>query len=266
MSTPDHGTAIRDDSQRLRSVLGSADPDLTVPSCPDWTVDDLVWHLAEVQWFWATVVARRLDSPGDAEAGKPPRPDGHDDLLDLSAVATDRLLGALADIDDDEPVWSWNGAGTGAWVRRRQAHEALIHRVDAELVTGVDSHLDPVLAADGVDEVLTEMFGLVPAWGRFVDHDHHVVVATTDVTRAWHVSVGRWLGTSPRSGRAHDRPVLHVVTNPDDRRPEVSTAVTGPASDLDRWLWSRTGEDALELDGDPAVLAAFRAIVNDGIQ
>ena len=31
-----------------------------MPSCPDWNADDLLWHLAEVQWFWATIVRERV--------------------------------------------------------------------------------------------------------------------------------------------------------------------------------------------------------------
>jgi len=44
------------------------------------------------------------------------------------------------------------------FVRRRQAHEVLIHRLDAELTAGVDaSAMDPRLSADGVDELLRVM-------------------------------------------------------------------------------------------------------------
>src|SRR6185312_10928831 len=39
------------------------DPAAPVPSCPGWTAADLAWHLLEVQFFWATVVERRLQDP-----------------------------------------------------------------------------------------------------------------------------------------------------------------------------------------------------------
>ena len=52
---------------------------------------------------------------------------------------------------------------------RRQPHEALIHRVDAELAAGAPTGLDEALATDGVDEILTVMIDChdIPVWSRF---------------------------------------------------------------------------------------------------
>ena len=52
------------------------------------------------------------------------------------------------------------------FVRRRQAHEALIHRIDAELTAGRRTPVDPLLGADGVDEALRVMYGGVPGVGQ----------------------------------------------------------------------------------------------------
>ncbi len=267
MATPDFTAAIAADSHRFRTLLAGADPDRRVPSCPDWSGDDLLWHLTETQWFWATIASDRLDEPGPAEAAKPPRPTTTTELVALAEQSTDRLLDALDGLGDDEPVWSWNGAGDGAFVRRRQAHEALVHRVDAEQVTGQPSDLDADLATDGVDEVLREMFGLVPPWAEFVPSDHRLVVVARDTSRAWSVTLGRFVGTSPRSDRAYDRPVLDVEDLVDhDTIGTDTTAVLGEAATLDLWLWSRAGEDDLDLGGDDATLDGLRAIVHDGIQ
>src|SRR5689334_14151230 len=49
-----------------------------VPGCPDWDLAGLVWHLAEVQHFWAWVVRTRAQDPsGYPEPAR--RPD--DELL-----------------------------------------------------------------------------------------------------------------------------------------------------------------------------------------
>ena len=42
-----------------------------VEHCPGWTVADLVNHVTEVQWFWATIVERAADraARGSAPAG-----------------------------------------------------------------------------------------------------------------------------------------------------------------------------------------------------
>src|SRR6516225_4382858 len=102
------------ESARFAEVLRDVPPDVGVPSCPGWNADDLLWHLGEVQWFWGTVVREQVTGP-QAEA------------------------------------WTWSDDHTVGFIRRRQAHEALIHRVDAELTAGTRTPLDPALAADGVD-------------------------------------------------------------------------------------------------------------------
>ena len=63
---------------------------------------------------------------------------------------------------------------------RRQAHEALIHRLDAEQTAGDVTPLDTALAADGVEEVLDVMYGASPDWGSFSPLDHRLRVDITD--------------------------------------------------------------------------------------
>ena len=55
---------IRTESARFREVLTACDPEARVPSCPDWSAADLLWHLATVQRWWAEVVAARPGRPG----------------------------------------------------------------------------------------------------------------------------------------------------------------------------------------------------------
>ena len=43
----------------------------------------------------------------------------------------------------------------------------MIHRVDAEIVAGRRTPMDPALSADGVDEALRIMYGGLPDWGSF---------------------------------------------------------------------------------------------------
>ena len=67
---------VRAESDRFAEVLADADPDTRVPSCPDWTVADLLWHLGEVQMFWGDDRGAAVDDPAGAE--DPVRPDGYD--------------------------------------------------------------------------------------------------------------------------------------------------------------------------------------------
>ncbi|HEY7359904.1 MAG TPA: maleylpyruvate isomerase N-terminal domain-containing protein, partial [Streptosporangiaceae bacterium] len=123
------------ESARFAEAISSAPPGAQVPSCPDWNADDLLWHLAEVQWLWGTVVRERMT--GDqAEALKPARPTGRAGLAAFFERASRELADVLAATPPGTPAWTWSEDHTVGFIRRRQAHEALIHRVDAELTAG----------------------------------------------------------------------------------------------------------------------------------
>jgi uncharacterized protein (TIGR03083 family) len=191
---------VRSESARFREVLADLDPAARVPSCPDWDADDLLWHLAEVFYFWGTVVRDRLDDPDQADAGTPARPAERDALLALYDHATTALFDTLAGTADEVAVWSWSGAGSVGFVRRRMAHEALIHRVDAELTAGLAPQLDPVLAADGVHEALQHFYGGHPAWATYAPAGPTGLLRTTDTGAEWLVQVGGFSGLSPVTG------------------------------------------------------------------
>ena len=55
-SNLDYVAALTRESARFAEAIRGAAPDTPVPTCPGWTADDLLWHLGEVQWFWAAVV------------------------------------------------------------------------------------------------------------------------------------------------------------------------------------------------------------------
>jgi uncharacterized protein (TIGR03083 family) len=247
--------AVQLESTRFLDAARSADLPGSVPSCPDWDTADLVWHLAEVQSFWASVVEGLLDDP--EQAGRLERPDDRD-LLDLFADQSSRLVVALSERSPDDPCWTWHEQGmTVGWVRRRQAHEALIHRVDAELAAGrAISTCDPELAADGVDEILRVMIGGVPAWATFTPSGDAIRIEATDHPATWGMALGRMTGTSPRSGRTYD---LHAASVGRDAV-DPASVVKGPAWDLDRWLWGRLGPEGLSVTGDPSLVGRLRAM------
>lgn len=260
MAAIDYLSHLDGESRRFAEALAATDPAAPVPTCPQWSAADLLWHLTETQWFWGTIVANRLDSPGAAARDKPERPVELAASLDLFAAATRRLRSALAGNPDDIPVWTWADDQTVGFVRRRQAHEALIHRLDAELALGEPTPLDATLSADGVDEILTVLWG-VPRWATFRPTGGDVLLATTDTGDAWRVSLGRSAGTSPDSGKEYDRRTLVLADPASSSSPDAR--VRGPAAHLNRWLWGR-GELGLERSGDPAVLARVQRLVAQG--
>jgi uncharacterized protein (TIGR03083 family) len=254
---------VRSESARFREVLAGCDPEARVPSCPDWSAADLLWHLATVQRWWADVLAARPVKPEEVDH---PRPEAYDDLLATYDRWSADLVEALAGADPAEEAYTWSDDQTVGFILRRQAHEALIHRVDAELAAGLPSELDPVLASDGVHEVLDVMYGACPPWGTWEPSDGGMVrVDTTDTGEQFWVRFGTFSGTSPEGKTYADEEDFHVVAAPEDDEVEPDVVVDGPAAALDLWLWSRGDDTEVSVAGDDATLARFRAIVGTPI-
>lgn len=250
---------IRAESRRFREVLATCDPDARVPACPDWTAADLLWHLAGVQWFWARTVRTRPAPPSE-DVLEPERPATYDGLLAAFDEHSSSLVAELEAAGPDAAAWHWAPVQTVGTSYRRQAHEALIHRLDAEQTAGSVTPLDPALAADGVLELVDVMYGGdAPGWARFEPSEHLVRIDLTDRDAAIVVRPGTLLGTDPDTGEVHDGPHLCVVDEPGAA---ASAVVAGAAADLDAWLWNRRDHAGITVSGDPAAYDAFRAAVS----
>jgi uncharacterized protein (TIGR03083 family) len=259
----DYLAHLERESARFLVALQGAPPDTLVPTCPDWTADDLLWHLAEVQWFWGEIVRSGIDDPESYE--EPARPDDRAGLEEFYRAASAGLLAALAAAEPEDPAWTWSDDKTVGFVRRRQAHEALIHRLDAELTAEARSPMDALLSCDGVDEALRVMFSGVPDWATWLPDDGSTVrIDVTDMPHTWLVSIGRFRGTSPASGTSYDDPTLEVAESDDGR--EVAATISGAAADVDCVLWNRPPVGTVTRSGDESVLAAFDALVAEGVQ
>jgi uncharacterized protein (TIGR03083 family) len=257
---------LRDESARFRAVLADCDPEARVPSCPDWSAADLLWHLARVQWFWGTTMRNRPAAPegdDDDEVAGPERPASYDGLLAAYDGYSAALLAELEKADPAEPAWSWASEQTVGFTFRRQAHEALIHRLDAEQTAGRVTPLDAELAADGVDECLDVMFGGKPPWGAFAGLPHYVRVDITDAGKSIWVQLGTFSGTDPDGGASYaDEPDIAVVADPGA---EPDAVVSGPAPALDGWLWRRGDDADISVTGDRGIYDRFREAVNQPI-
>jgi len=253
---------IREQSERFLEALNGVQADAPVPSCDGWLADDLLWHLAEVQHFWAVVAA---GAPGD-DVVEPARPDEVAELRALGARSGTELLSALASRDGSTACWSWHpDGGTLAWVARRQAHEALVHRADAQLTAGLDVRPPSVeLAVDGVDEVLTVFVDGVPDWGSFTSDGTRVRLTCTNAPAAWELTLGRFTGTGPESGTHQDLDAAQVQRVPAGDAasgPSADLTIAGRAWDLDRWLWGRGGLEALDVTGGAELVERVRALL-----
>jgi uncharacterized protein (TIGR03083 family) len=245
-------------SNRFREVLAGVPAATRVPSCPDWSADDLLWHLTEVQSFWLTIVDQGLQT--DEEIGAvtaPGRPVTRDAAIALFEKVSFRLAMKLDLASDADLVWTWTPNHTVGWVRRRQAQEALMHRVDAELTAGLPSEIDPGLAEDGVDELLTQFGSEPPAWGGFDPSGMLVEVRCVPTGRAWLVRLGRFRGVDP-SGQGHDEPDYEPVSGP--HRP-ADAVLEGAPDELLLWLWGRSEGAGITVTGEASARAALREAI-----
>jgi uncharacterized protein (TIGR03083 family) len=260
----DYLAHIASESARFLAVLRDVPAAARVPTCPDWNADDLLWHLAEVQWFWGTIV--RLDVDGArAEQLKSERPADRAGLLEFYQRASDDLAAALAEAAPDAHRWTWAEDRTAGFIRRRQAQEALIHRVDAELTAGDRGPVDPHLAADGIDEALRVMFGGdVPEWGTFTPGSERVLrLRATDTGDSWLVTTGRFIGTDPSDQASYDEPSLQVAVG--DPGEGAAATISGMAADLDCWLWQRPPLGHIDRSGEEDLLTGFQSVIAQGI-
>lgn len=251
------------ESARFAAAIQQASPQAPVPPCPDWGADDLLWHLGEVQFFWSTVVREKL--PGaEAEKLTPQRPGDRSGLLAFYDRASRGLGEILAATSPDTPAWTWSDDHTVGFILRRQAHEALIHRVDAELTAGDRTPIDARLAADGVDEVLRVMYGGCPEWGTITPAPGRTVrIRATDTGHSWLVTLARFTGTDPAEGKSYDEPDIHVAAT--DSGEPAGAEISGAAADLDCWLWHRETPGAVHRSGGPGVLGGFDEVIRPGI-
>lgn len=255
------------ESRRFRDVLADAPPADPVPTCPDWRADDLLWHLGEVQWFWGEIVELRhtrreqVSAMDQTRSRLAPRPPDRSGLLDFFDRVSERLHRALLATPPETEVWMWADDHSAAYVARRQAHEALIHRLDAELTTGDRSPMDASLCADGIDEALRIMRGIEPEDGLVLTTiSDPVVISCTDVAGSWTVIPTHVTGTY--DGDPVDV-ARFVVRDGDDLT--AMARVLGTAADLDCWLWNRPPTGGLERHGEPAALGALDRVLDASV-
>ncbi|MGH8945533.1 MAG: maleylpyruvate isomerase family mycothiol-dependent enzyme [Acidimicrobiia bacterium] len=256
----DYAAVIERESTRFLDCLGRVVPEAAVPACPGWSAADLLWHLAEVQHFWGTIVRNRLQDPEQVKPRERPGP--FLELLELFRASSRGLLNALGTAEREEDVWTWSDDHTVGFVLRRQAHEALIHRVDAELVSDEVTPADPDLALDGIDELLRVMLGGMPAWGSFQPDGLVVGVEATDAPGRWTLRLGRFQGTSPNSGKTYDFDAAEVGNGPEG----THALLGGEAWLLDRWLWGRAGDQSPSVAGDESLARRLRALAVEATQ
>lgn len=151
----DYAAALLEQNALLAALVADADDETEVPTCPGWTLRQLVRHVGRGD-RWAATIARTgaFVDPREVEGGKP-----GDDVTGWLHGSPRALLDAVAAAGPETPVWTFLGPRPSAWWIRRRLHESTVHRADAALALGAPYALEPEVAADGVSEWL----GLIAA-------------------------------------------------------------------------------------------------------
>ena len=210
-----------------------------VPSCPGWTMTDLVLHLGVAHRMVALVIAERRQQPprpGDrSDLGLPterqawlppghpptdsPVPPGLTDWFSAGACALEAHFRAAS---PDEPVWTWSADHTVGFWQRMQAIEAAVHRWDADRALGAARPLAADLAADAIGQTFVRMLPMrraitnaPPGTGE------RYLFRRTDGPGEWAL--------------CFDAEAARITGQPESADVEVA----GTASDLALFLWHR---------------------------
>jgi len=239
-----HLDALDRSGARLLAASEAAGLDVPVPTCPAWTVSDLLAHQTMVHRWAAAHV--RGDDP-DAMPNETQIREGVPDLPAFYSEGLALLLAALRAAPADLVAMTFlkDAPAPREFWARRQAHETTIHGVDALAAslgrppTVVEADVDTALAVDGIDEVLRGFF----TRGRCkmtVDGEAEwsFAVAPTDADQRWTVRVGEKLTVDEVPG-------------------EAPSTLSGTAAALYLALWNR-GDEA-EANGPIDVLKRWHA-------
>jgi len=240
------------DYRRLHDLAGGAGPDAMaakVPTCPEWTVTDLVDHVATVYLHKAETL-RQGGFPADWPPQRSPEP---------AAEYLERAYGELvAEFSarapgDQATTWYAPDQTVGFWIRR-MAQESVIHRVDGELGLGTDLAAIPDdIAIDGIDEVLkTFLVYAAQEWPE----DFDGLLPGTGETALVRAGDAAWLITMG------DR--VTVIDAAPDAAADVT--LTGDPVQVLLWLWRRADADKVAQQGSGAVAAKLRECLRTATQ
>ncbi|MGH9245795.1 MAG: maleylpyruvate isomerase family mycothiol-dependent enzyme [Acidimicrobiales bacterium] len=189
---PRYCDALGQEIARLADAVRGADPASPVPTCPGWTLDDLVKHVGGVHRWAGHMVrdgARERLSRRHVELGLI---EGQAPDADWIIAGGELLLDWLRAADADAPVWVWGADPHVRFWARRMLHETTVHRADAELAANHQPTIDPAVATDGIDEFLDNLPGAAYFAPRVTElHGDGQTLAwrTTDTDDRWVITL-----------------------------------------------------------------------------
>jgi len=231
------------ETELMTQVAHAASADAPVPTCPGWTLGEVLRHVGSVYR-----VTRRWITDGRRPEHWQRKPGPQQSLEEYFREGRDELVAELSAHDADElaPTWWPADRSYGFW-RRRMAHETTIHRIDAEGAAGREaSKISEDVALDGIDEALTLWFGQrLPLLGLSGTRTGSVGVRTEGhnwIARAGPSETVAWRCSAEEAQRADD-------------------LITGKPDKVYRWLWGRAGPTAVTVSGDQDMAGQLWALL-----
>ena len=234
LTLPEHLAGLRAAVSAFAAHADRAGLEAGVPTCPGWTVRRLVAHQGMVhRWAAAAVRGERVEPDAFEREGLI-----QDDPVRWLREGADEVVAAIEAADEDvrTVVFLNDAPPPRRFWARRQCHETTMHAVDAlgaalgRRPVAADSWIDPVLARDGIDELL----------GGFLTRNHSrlrceepttVLVVPTDADESWRLDVSmRPAVTTRRTTAAADG---------DD---DADVVLRAPSVALYLALWNRSDE------------------------
>jgi len=229
----------------LAAYVAAAANRAAVPTCPGWTVADLVAHVGQTQRWVSEIIERRIADPTQLPthvAISPTEPDAWPTWLTDGGA---RAVEACSDEAMTADVFNAAGddrTGGQFWLDSL-LNEAVIHGADAAYAAGQDVEIDADIAADLISNHLAMLTS--PTWAARRP-ESAIALHGDGETLSWHatdVPAGQWF-IERRPDGARWQP----------RTGEADVSIDGPASTLLLVLTRRrplTGEaDGLSVAGE----------------
>ena len=182
-----------------------------VPTCPEWSVLDLVAHQGMVH-RWAAALVRGERPGNDAVAAYEAEGRVSADPVGWLADGALEVATAVREAPEDRPALVFLNdapAAPRAFWARRQCHETTIHAADALSASlgrpprASETWIDPVLARDGIDELLGG-FLTRPRSRLRCDDPAVLAVVPDDAAEWWEVALGPEPAVVTRDATAYD--------------------------------------------------------------
>lgn len=221
------------------AAVRGIDPELRVPTCPEWRVRELVGHVGQAFGWAAGLVttgqAAPVPDPREADPGPPAAWAAW--LRGRAALLTE----AVAE-SPHEAVWTFFGPQPPRFWLRRMLCDLVVHHYDAANAARRPFLVQPEVAAETITEGLElitrpEAVATVPALANLVGTGQRLFFRPTDLYPGWLVTRDpdrvRW----ERGGG------------------EADVVVTGPVRELLLVCTRRLDPERVTVTGDRALLA-----------